>query len=93
MKPSRYTLLTPRPGLGASLSQLPEARMTEQLAASCSLRVLILLRLVAAAWAGCKWYSPLWKQNLDSAPYVSISPERCHSQYYVDFRKTKIIFM
>ena len=50
--------------------------MTEQLAPSCSLRILILLRLVAAAWAGCKWYSPLWKQNLDSAPYVSISPER-----------------
>ena len=76
MKPPRYTLLTPRPSLGTSLSQLPEARMTEQLAPSCSLRTLILLRLVAAAWAGCKWYSPLWKQNLDSAPYVSISPER-----------------
>ena len=40
-----------------------------------SLRFLLMF-MMSSAEAGCRWYSPVWKQSLDSAPLVYISSEK-----------------
>ena len=41
-----------------------------------AMKSFLLLFLLRSAEAGCRWYSPAWKESLESAPEVKISPER-----------------
>ena len=54
---------------------------------------LISLCLLAnRANAGCKWHSPLWKQNLDSAPLVDISTERWEEERMHDIGLNYVLY-
>ena len=39
-------------------------------------KVIFFLSIPCEVMCGCRWYNPVWMQNLDAAPQVDISPDR-----------------